>query len=952
MNIIKHIQLYILIFTAFVIPLEVCFSQDTLSVPEFSASRGFYDTAFELVITSDNEDASIIYTLDGSNPLTSQSAYTLSSPAVIDIDPEDETGRYTAPVVIVRACVSMDGYESSGVVTHSYFFLDDITGLSPHEEPPGDQWPDRNMDDGEFQFMDYGLDPDVYEDPDYEDYIQEAFTSVPSISLVTDLENLFDPESGIYVNARRRGIDWERQVSVELLNPDDSPGFQIDAGLRMRGGWGRRNENPKHAFRLFFRQEYGSGKLNYPLFGDEGVDEFDNVDLRTSQNYSWAAEGSNRNTMVRALFSRDTQRDMEQPYTRTRYYHLYINGVYWGLYQTQERSEASYAASYFGGSSDEYDVIKVDVGENTDLYEIEATDGNLDAYEQLWEYASDGFDTDEAYYRVLGQNSDGTINPDYEVLVDVDNLADYMICTYYVGDGDGPVNGRQWPNNFYGIYNHSNPDGFKYFRHDAEHSLFDRNADITVACTGGEEFRHFNPRWLHQQLAEHPEYRIRFADRVYKHFFYDGACTPDISIHRLDERISSIEEAIIALSARWGDSSSDTPRTRNVDWVNALDFMIEDIFPYRTNAVLNQFENRGWFPRFDPPEFNRESGIVSPGTELSLESQVGTIYCTVDGNDPRLPELADESGRLSPSAIEYNSPLEINSTMLIKARVLSDGNWSALNQVSLWVPLGYDNLLITEIHYHPSDRQDVNDTELEFIELKNVGDVSLDIGGLTFSEGVDFTFETGTQIDADEYIVLASNPDEFENRYAFEPFDEYNSQLNNGGDTISLHYANGDTLLNIIYQDQFPWPNSADGDGYSLVLREESVTLDPNDPSSWQASASRHGSPGSLDTEVPLNKNSKASPDAFQLYQNYPNPFNPATTIHFDVPIQASVEVVIYNILGQKIRLLEKAIMSAGSHTMHWDGKNDSGMNVTSGIYFYRVKFENQVLVKKMFLLK
>ena len=93
-------------------------------------------------------------------------------------------------------------------------------------------------------------------------------------------------------------------------------------------------------------------KLRYPLFGDEGAEEFEGVDLRTSQNYSWSYEGGNgdsHDTFVREVFSRDTQRDMGQPYTRSRYYHLYINGHYWGLFQTQERPEASYAAIVFRG---------------------------------------------------------------------------------------------------------------------------------------------------------------------------------------------------------------------------------------------------------------------------------------------------------------------------------------------------------------------------------------------------------------------------------------------------------------------------------------------------------------------------------------------------------------------------------------------------------------------------
>ena len=64
---------------------------------------------------------------------------------------------------------------------------------------------------------------------------------------------MFDPASGIYANAYQQGKDWERPASLELINPDGTAGFQIDAGLRIRGGYSRSGDNPKHAFRLFFR---------------------------------------------------------------------------------------------------------------------------------------------------------------------------------------------------------------------------------------------------------------------------------------------------------------------------------------------------------------------------------------------------------------------------------------------------------------------------------------------------------------------------------------------------------------------------------------------------------------------------------------------------------------------------------------------------------------------------
>jgi len=916
-------------------------AQDTLAVPVFSVQRGYYEFPLNVTIVSDIEGASIFYTLDGSDPTTSQNAFTAHSPAMVDVDPNDETGRYKAPLVVLRAIATKNGSMPSRIITHTYLFLDQIKDLSAHEQKPSFGWPDRNMSDGNYQYMDYGLDPEVMNDPRYQDDIMEAFLALPTISLVCDLAYLFDPDSGIYVNALKHGRDWEREVSVELLNPDESPGFQINAGMRIRGGWGRRNGNPKHAFRLFFREEYGFKELEFPLFGDEGVDEFDKVDLRTSQNYSWAAEGSSRNTLVREVLSRDIQRDMGQPYTRSHYYHLFLNGVYWGIYQTQERSEASFAKAYFGGSRDDYDVIKVDIGENLDLYEIEATDGNLDAYRRLWEMATAGFVSDEVYFKAQGQNPDGTINPEYENLIDVDNLIDYLICTYYVGDGDGPLNGHQKPNNYYAIYNRNNPQGFKYFRHDAEHSLFDRNANVTGSVTGGEEFRHFNPRWLHQRLAIHPEYRLRYADRVYKHFFNDGSCIDEASINRLTERQNQIDMAIIANSARWGDSMSETARTKDDDWLPAINFMKNSIFTGRTEIVLDQFKNKDWYPTFDPPEFNLESAVVSPGIHMSLSSTYGNIYYTLDRKDPRLPESVSGGGLISNSAVEYGGELVINHTTNIKTRTLYNGKWSALNEITLTVPMGDDHIKITEIHYHPLDLEDINDTELEFIELKNLGSAAISLSGMAFVQGIDYTFLSSAQLAPGSSIVLASNPVEFEKRYGLYPFAEYSGQLANDGETISLVNAGGDTLISITYDDKFPWPNSADGEGYSLELDDPYAYKNVNDAGSWRASTLVHGSPRTLSV-TPI-----AIPTEFYLSQNFPNPFNPLTSIVFSLASPEYVTIEVYNILGQRIRSLVNNSLSVGRHQIEFDGQN-----LASGVYFYSITAGDFQQTRKMMLIK
>jgi len=602
--------------------------------PKFGFEHGFYDREISVAITCETEGAIVYYTTDGTDPYMAAAAR-----------PGTTAMAYGAPVRInkttcLRASGVKTGWYASPIETRTYIFIADVIKQSPTGASPGRGWPTGAVNG---QSIDYGMDPDVVNDPRYRDLVDDALLAIPTISLATDPANLFDSQKGIYVNAQSK-LGPECPVSVELIYPDGEEGIQIDAGMRIRGGYSRSGGNPKHAFRLFFRTEYGASTLKYPLFGDEGVDEFDAIDLRTSQNYSWSFEGggSPHDTFVREVFSRDTQRDMGQPYTRSRYYHLYIDGQYWGLFQTQERSEASYAESYFGPAKEDYDVVK-SRGGGGDGYDIEATDGTLDAWRRLWDASIAGFNNDATYYRVQGLDPDGTPNPGYERLLDVDNLIDYMLCTYYVGDPDGPVSAwARVANNFYGIYNRVHPDGFKLFRHDGEHSLYDLNESRLFAATTvavGSQFNQSNPLWMHTHLIVHPEYRMRFADRVYKYFFNDGVLTPQPCIDRFMDRAGQIDLAIIGESARWGDAKRSKPRTKDDDWLPDINGMVRNYFPQRTTVVLNQFKSQGWYPNVDPPTLNPRGGYVAANSAVQMQSS-RDIYYTLDGTDPRLPEKA------------------------------------------------------------------------------------------------------------------------------------------------------------------------------------------------------------------------------------------------------------------------------------------------------------------------
>lgn len=642
-----------------------------LAKPQFGKGGGFFDAPFALSLTSPTPGAVIYYSLDCSEP----------TPA---------TGnRYTGPIAIastsvVRARCFQDGFKPSEVESHTYLFLDDVLRQSPDGKPP----PTFPASWGA-NAVDYGMDPNVVCNYSRVEW-REALTQIPSISIITEMKNLFDPASGIYANALMHGDEWERPASIELLDSKKLPQecFQENCGLRIRGGYSRNLQYAKHSFRIFFRSEYGVAKLKYPLFQNEGASEFDTFDLRTSQNYSWAIDDVNGefDTMVQEVFCRETLGALGRPTTRSRYYHLYLNGQYWGLYETQERPEAAYGSTYFPGHKEDFDCVKS--ANHIGAFVTESTDGNLDAFRTLWSMARAvaANPSNANYFAILGRNADGTRNSSLPVWLEVDDLIDYMLVIFYAGDGDAPLSwfiNFERSNNWFGLRNRNNPNmGFIFFNHDAEHTLgapfsqVDRTGPYLRA--NQNDFTYANPEWIHQDLTANAEYRLRFADHVQRHFFNGGALTPEAATNRFLRKSAQIDKAIRAYSARWGDTVREPPYGET-DWRSTIRHIVDDWFPSRTAIVLDQLTKRGLFPQVPAPTvlIQTNSKTATTLTLLSKNSDAA-IYFTADGTDPRLA-----GGEISPSARIYSSPVPMDAFTSVLARARSGGIWSALAEANL-----------------------------------------------------------------------------------------------------------------------------------------------------------------------------------------------------------------------------------------------------------------------------
>lgn len=587
---------------------------------EFSESRGYKSAPFQLTLSTSTEDAAIYYTTDGTIPNKKSTLY--EGPIQIE------------KVTTLRAVAIKEGHLNSAIATRTWLFMEEVLS-QPTTTPAG--WPASGSING--HKMEYGMDRNIVRSSEFREAIRVGLTNICSISMVMDLDGLFNKTTGIYVNPGGHGVAWERPASLELIDPSGGDEFQIDAGIRIRGAASRTSSNPKHSFRLFFRSQYG-GELQFPLFEEEGVSVFDKVDLRTSQNYSWAYERTSYETFIRETFARDAQRDVGMPYTRSRYYHLYINGQYWGLYQTQERSETSYAESYLGGEKKDWDLLKTEQPQRKTV----VSEGTDKAARDLFNIAiQKGFSGSNQtnYYYIRGLNPDETCNPFFPVYLDEVNLQEYMLNVYVTNDTDSPISvWGGFANNLFGLYNRNNPTGFKWFRHDAEHALGGRRflgygEYFNLVDQGWDynNFDRFNPMRLHQKLMEHSEYRMKFIDLIQKRFLNEaGELALQKNLERWNARMLELYEPIVVESARWGHGF-----TRK-DWLKECNYVTNVFFNVYPDTLIANFRARGWFPSIDAPVFSRFSDPL-PTLENPLHiSAKAPVYCTIDGSDPRLPD--------------------------------------------------------------------------------------------------------------------------------------------------------------------------------------------------------------------------------------------------------------------------------------------------------------------------
>lgn len=892
-----------------------------LSTPNFSHSSGIYSAPFSLILSHPVSGAQIYYTLDGSHPSLNSLLYT--SPIYIDSNR------------VVRAIAYLNGRPQSKIATRSFFI-----------SPQG---------------------------------------NLPIMSIVTDPQNLYSPDSGIYVNYDSTGDNWERYTTLEFFERDGINKFSIDGGLRIHGGWSRPKE--KKSFRIHFRKQYGFSILNYNLFKDVNSNIYDQFVIRSGSNDM--PKLSPRWTLIRDqltanLYSRNGGFNSHGFYVR-----LYLNGQPFGIYNIREHIDSLFLKTHMGIK---YPELRENWSQKL---------GSSANWDSIWSFIYNKTQLDSIQFKFV------------EDRVDINNYIDYFAFEIYAGNFDWPHNNQIFARNSvggkwkwilwdtdqgFGCYSFGPLNTIEWALRDTVRTdlLYYDYRDLVE----GTRF----PRRLFSNQKFREKFIARFTDLLNTTF------QPSNVLPILDSLKMHLISDINFEISKWG--SSYATWNANVDTVrlfilsrvdslrnytmqkfgfNGLNEITVNLNPSKGRIFINDLEINS--TNFTGKYFN--------GMKITISAEPAIGYKFSHWSDSTLPPTknftttVNRDFLLEPIFVEDTSPVAIQpNDVIINEYWLNDNGtpYASIGNRPIygdWIELlvtkdgGVDlrNWRIT--NNSTKTKLDSSDLNEGSVFLKNIPQLS--------------NVPKGTYI----LLILKKHPS---NDYYF-----FQDDLDYSDSTMILYYGNGnldknfdpgfgirttnDRLVllhpnkNISFSDdigidfisegsdvtpasfgvsndgvQFinPFVGIGDDDGAIFAFsalnnfnNDNGIDEIPGDdkPGSggWIVDPSKEftgddpGNPNQRNILTPGKKNYTGTtsvvdltiPENFMLYQNYPNPFNSQTKIRFALPKQTKLVLSVYNVLGQKIAELINDEKQAGYHEIIFDA---SKLNLSSGIYFVRLE--------------
>lgn len=254
-------------------------------------------------------------------------------------------------------------------------------------------------------------------DPITASYLVGMETSLPVLSLVVEPDDLWG-EQGIYEHEEMSGAEWERPSVVSLFDENGRLAFTEAAGVRIHGQASRLFD--KKSFRLYFRGEYGSRRLNYPLFAGNPVTSFDDLVIHSGGQDSYAFSANW--TLLRTQLMSHLAREVDAYSTYNQPVLLFLNGDLWGIYNLRERMDETYF-------QDRYGLQGVEIVDS--LFRNEDRTEAANEWRALVEFADANDLADPEKYAVVASQ------------LDVDNMIDHYILQMYAANTDWPHNNER-----------------------------------------------------------------------------------------------------------------------------------------------------------------------------------------------------------------------------------------------------------------------------------------------------------------------------------------------------------------------------------------------------------------------------------------------------------------------------------------------------------------------------
>ncbi len=463
----------------------------------FSLDSGFYEKTQKVALTCNVEGARIYYTLDGSTPNEASTLY----------NKEITVSRklYTQNVLAAQTDISVSNNYIPDFPVDKCTVIRAIAYL-----PDGTTTPVAHAS----YFV--GLDRDKYGD-------------LPIISLITDFDNLYDYETGIYVlgkthdewlaedpsrayldgwqhtgNYSNRGREWEREISVEFITADGTPGFKQNMGVRIMGGASR--NQPQKSLKLYAREEYGAKNLKYELIPEnyniagELIDKYKTFVLRVGGNDADFAR-------LRDPFLQTMVKDARFETQQSTPCIAFLNGEYWGMYTLNEDYTDNHFENNYG--IDNNNIVLIKRGELE-----EGTEDDMSLYHDMFLYITQNDMSDPAMY-------EGACD-----LIDIGSFADYFAFQLYIYNEDGIFqdnNWRMWRVRNADMATEYSDGRWRFASYDndfstgiysgADSANFDNVSSAVVQSTSKEKednIKHYRPVELLRSLLKNDSFREEF----------------------------------------------------------------------------------------------------------------------------------------------------------------------------------------------------------------------------------------------------------------------------------------------------------------------------------------------------------------------------------------------------------------------------------------------------------